>query len=104
MGKGWFPNYDLADFEAMVLLDHSVTPDSEGYDFLMMGQQSIVKCLNPLRDAGDWAPSTRGVESHSDQSACHSFLSTASRYEKCSSQSVKLWAILGALDPMKSGG
>lgn len=55
MGKGWFPNYDLADFEAMVLLDHSVTPDSEGYDFLMMGQQSIVKCLNPLRDAGDWA-------------------------------------------------
>ena len=104
MGKGWFPNYDLADFEAMVLLDHSVTPDSEGYDFLMMGQQSIVKCLNPLRDAGDWAPSTRGVESHSDQIACHSFLSTASRYEKCSSQSVKLWAILGALDPMKSGG
>lgn len=26
-------NYDLADFEAMVLLDHSGTPDSEGYDF-----------------------------------------------------------------------
>ena len=37
MGKGWFPNYDLADFEAMVLLDHSVTPDSEGYDFFNDG-------------------------------------------------------------------
>ena len=70
----------------------------------MMGQQSIVKCLSPLRDVGDWTPSTRGVESHSDQSAYHSFLSTTSRYEKFSSQSVKLWAILGALDPMKSGG
>ena len=70
MGRGWFPNYYLADFEAMVLLDHSVTPDSEGYDFLMMGQPSIVKCTSPLRDVGDWAPSTRSVESHSDQSGC----------------------------------
>lgn len=81
-----------------------MTPDSEGYDLLAMGQQSIVKCLNPHRDARDWAPSARGVESHSDRSACHSFSSTTSRYEKISSQSVKVWAILGALDPMKSGG
>lgn len=59
-----------------------MTPDSEGYDLLAMGQQSIVKCLNPHRDAGDWAPLARDVESHSDRSACHSFLSTTSRYEK----------------------
>ena len=46
------------------------------------------------------APLTRDVESHSEQGAHGRFLSTISRYEKFSSQNVKLWAMLGALNPI----
>lgn len=46
------------------------------------------------------APFTRDVESHSEQGAHCRFLSTISRYENISSQNVKLWAMLGALNPI----
>lgn len=46
------------------------------------------------------APFTRDVESHSEQGAHGRFLSTISRYENISSQNVKLWAMLGALNPI----
>lgn len=46
------------------------------------------------------APLTRDVESHSERGAHGHFLSTISRYENISSQNVKLWAMLGALNPI----